>query len=94
NCEWSQELRIKESFDEYLNAWIIIHVLNRRFGWDENPGTVFNMSVGYDLQGIMQDNVQWFLDAMSDCSDQLTERLEQIMDIFPEAIEIDIPSRI
>ncbi|MCK5590341.1 MAG: putative selenate reductase subunit YgfK, partial [Candidatus Pacebacteria bacterium] len=23
NCEWSQELKISESFDEYLNAWII-----------------------------------------------------------------------
>ncbi len=94
NCEWSQELKIKESFDEYLNAWIIIHILNRRFGWDENPGTVFNMSVGYNLQGIMQENVQWFLDTMNDCSDQLNERLDEILDIYPEAIEIDIPSRI
>lgn len=94
NCEWSQELKIKESFDEYLNAWIIIHILNRRFGWDENPGTVFNMSVGYDLQGIMQDNVQWFLDTMNDCSDELIARIEEIMDICPEAAEIDIPSRI
>ncbi|MBE0677262.1 MAG: putative selenate reductase subunit YgfK, partial [Bacteroidales bacterium] len=94
NCEWSQELKIKESFDEYLNAWIIIHILNRRFGWDENPGTVFNMSVGYNLQGIMQENVQWFLDTMNDCSDQLNERLDEVLDIYPEATEIDIPSRI
>ncbi len=92
NCEWSQELRIKESFDEYLNAWIIIHILNSRFGWDENPGTVFNMSVGYDLRGIMQENVQWFLDTMNDCSYQLNERLEEILDIFPEAMKIGIPS--
>ncbi|MCH7764911.1 MAG: putative selenate reductase subunit YgfK, partial [Candidatus Marinimicrobia bacterium] len=27
NCEWSQELRLHQSFSEYLNAWIIIHVL-------------------------------------------------------------------
>jgi len=92
NCEWSQELKMKESFDGYLNAWIIIHILNRRFGWGENPGTVFNMSVGYDLQGIMQENVQWFLDTMNDCSDQLNERLEEILDIYPEASEIGIPS--
>ena len=51
NCEWSQELKIRESFDEYLNAWIIIHILNRRFGWGDDPGTVFNMSVGYNLRG-------------------------------------------
>ena len=23
NCEWSQELKIKDSYDEYLNAWIL-----------------------------------------------------------------------
>ena len=94
NCEWSQELKIKESFSEYLNAWIIIHVLNSRLGRGIDPGTVFNMSVGYDLGGIMQDNVQWFLDMMNDCGDYLDTRLEGIMDICPEAAEIDIPSRI
>ncbi len=78
NCEWSQELKIRESFDEYLNAWIIIHILNRRFGWGDDPGTVFNMSVGYNLEGIMQENVQWFLEIMNDCSDELNARIEEI----------------
>ncbi len=27
NCEWSQELKIQDSYDEYLNAWILIHIL-------------------------------------------------------------------
>jgi len=26
NCEWSQELKIQEAYDEYLKAWIIIHL--------------------------------------------------------------------
>ena len=60
NCEWSQELKIHESFNEYLNAWIIIHVLNHKFDWSNEIGTIFNMSVGYNLQGIMNENVQWF----------------------------------
>ena len=94
NCEWSQELRIRESFDEYLNAWIIIHILNRRFGWGDDPGTVFNMSVGYNLEGIMEEKVQWFLDMMNDCSDELHTRIEEIIDIYPEAAEAYIPSRI
>ncbi len=29
NCEWSQELKIKKSFNEYLNAWILIHIINK-----------------------------------------------------------------
>ncbi len=94
NCEWSQELTIKESFNEYLNAWIIIHILNHRFGWGKDPGTVFNMSVGYNLQGIINDNVQWFLDKMSDCGEELARKTEEILDIYPDAAGLDIPSRI
>ena len=33
NVEWSQELRVHQSFDEYLRAWVLIHALHRRFGW-------------------------------------------------------------
>ena len=94
NCEWSQELTIKESFDEYLNAWIIIHILNHRFGWGNDPGTVFNMSVGYNLQGIMNENVQWFLEKMGDCSDELAGKIEEIIDIYPAVAGIEIPSAI
>jgi putative selenate reductase len=63
NCEWSQELKLRQSFDEYLNAWIIIHILKDKFGWGEpqTPGFIFNMSVGYDLKGILNANVQEYL---------------------------------
>lgn len=94
NCEWSQELTIKESYNEYLNAWIIIHILNHRLGWGNDPGTVFNMSVGYNLQGIMNDNVQWFLDKMSNCSDELAGKIPEIIDIYPAVTGIKIPSTI
>ena len=67
NCEWSQEFNIRESFNEYLNAWIIIHILNHRFGRGNDTGTIFNMSVGYNMQGILNDNVQWFLRKMNGC---------------------------
>src|SRR5659263_300500 len=94
NCEWSQELTIKESYNEYLNAWIIIHVLNHRFGWGIDPGTVFNMSAGYNLQGIMNDNVQWFLYKMSNCSDELAGKIKEIIDIYPAVTGLKIPSKI
>jgi len=94
NCEWSQELKIHESFDEYLNAWIIIHILNHKFGWNKEIGTIFNMSVGYNLQGIMNDNVQWFFEKMNDCSKELNEKIVEISDIYPKIDEITIPLRI
>jgi putative selenate reductase len=94
NCEWSQELKIKESFTEYLNAWIVIHILNHKFGWDKEIGTIFNMSVGYDLEGILKENVQWFFNKMNNCSDELKEQIEEIKAIYPEINSIEIPNQI
>ena len=83
NCEWSQELKIEESFDEYLNAWIIIHILRHKFKWDgvDEPGVIFNMSVGYNLEGILKDNVQWFFAKMQDASKEIKEKIQSIKEV-------------
>ncbi len=92
NCEWSQELKLDESFDEYLNAWIVIHILKDKFGWGEVgvPGFIFNMSVGYNLEGILSPTVQRFLDRMADCSKEKAEKIEQIASFYPKAKELQI----
>jgi putative selenate reductase len=92
NCEWSQELKIKESFNEYLNGWIIIHILNHKFGCGTETATIFNMSVGYNMQGILKDNVQWFIEKMSDCKTELSEKVEEIREVYPQIGMIDIPT--
>lgn len=94
NCEWSQELKVNESFAEYLNAWIIIHILHIELGFTGSVGTLFNMSVGYNLEGIMNANVQWFFDRMLDCSTELDKARESIRGIYPGIDKIDIPSKI
>lgn len=95
NCEWSQELKLDESFDQYLNAWILIHILNKQiFGTDKETATIFNMSVGYDLEGIRGEKVSRFLDKMNDCSVEKAARLKEIEDIFPGAASVNIPDKI
>lgn len=94
NCEWSQELKIHQSFDEYLNAWIIIHILNHKLDWGKSPETIFNMSIGYELSGIMQENVQWFFEKMNDCTKELDAKKDQIRPIYPEIDSINIPCQI
>jgi putative selenate reductase len=93
NCEWSQELKIHQSYDEYLNAWIIIHILRHKFGWknSEDLGCIFNMSVGYNLEGILEENVQWFFRKMADCSEEKASKIEAIAKFYPEVREIEIP---
>ncbi len=96
NCEWSQELKLHQSFDEYLNAWIILHILEDRFGWGEpgQTGFIFNMSVGYNLEGIMNPNVQTFLDRMTDCAAAKAARIELLKPIYPRVADLEIPDRI
>lgn len=92
NCEWSQELKIRQSFDQYLDAWILIHVLKHLVHGDDfsEPGTIFNMSVGYDLEGIKKENVQWFLNKMQDAADEIRERREHLKIMYPKISEINI----
>ena len=95
NVEWSQELKVHESFDEYLRAWVLVHALHRWLGFPgERPGVLFNMSVGYNLEGILRPNVQWYLDAMADASRYLPGYVDIVARRYPAVREIDIPARI
>ena len=95
NCEWSQELKIAQSYDQYLNAWIIIHILKDKFGWGTNePGVIFNMSVGYDYKGILNKNVQWFFNKMANSSIELQQKLESIKKIYPNVVNLSINPKI
>ncbi|MDH3884956.1 MAG: putative selenate reductase subunit YgfK, partial [Desulfobacterales bacterium] len=96
NCEWSQELKLEQSFNEYLNAWIILHILKDRFGWGRtgSPGFIFNMSVGYNLDGILNSNVQAFLDKMTDCVADKAAKIDTLAGVYPRVKDLDIPDRI
>ncbi|NIA25924.1 MAG: FAD-dependent oxidoreductase [Gammaproteobacteria bacterium] len=95
NVEWSQELKIHESFDEYLRAWVLIHALHRKLGFPgDGPGMIFNMSVGYDYAGIRRPNVQWYLDQMNDASGHLDDYVDIVAEDYREVRDIDIPARL
>ncbi|MGB4204350.1 MAG: putative selenate reductase subunit YgfK [Bacteroidales bacterium] len=94
NCEWSQELKVSQSFEQYLDAWILIHILKDKFriGTPDEPGFIFNMSVGYDLKGILNDNVQWFFQKMQDASTELEVRINSLKTIYPRIKDLKISS--
>jgi putative selenate reductase len=105
NIEWSQELLVHESLEEYVKAWMIIEMLTR---WeplhefvgrpeDGGPGShVFDMSVGYDLAGIRSDKVAGFIDAMHDATDEIERLRAQIPDdsVFAQFRDLDFPTHI
>jgi putative selenate reductase len=95
NVEWSQELKVFESFDEYLRAWVLVHALHAKLGFPgASPGVIFNMSVGYNLEGIKEPNVQWYLDTMRDASVYLDEYVEIVARRCPEVRSLAIPATV
>ncbi|HNW37117.1 MAG TPA: putative selenate reductase subunit YgfK, partial [Candidatus Ozemobacteraceae bacterium] len=96
NCEWSQELRLDDSFDEYLNAWILLHMLNHKLGrhnTSRGRGFIFNMSVGYNLEGIKKPNVQRFLDRMANARAEKEAKIAAVAKLYPAIRDLDIPDR-
>jgi putative selenate reductase len=93
NCEWSQELKLDQSFDEYLNAWIVLHILKDKFGWGspKEPGFIFNMSVGYNMEGILSPSVQRFLDRMIHCPEEKSRKIERLARFYPRVRDLEIP---
>ncbi len=96
NVEWSQELRLTQSLHEYIKAWILIHVLRRVLGFEGQVpfGTVFNMSVGYNLEGITSSPMIAFMDRMEDASEEIAEMQTVLQDRFPQFADLEIPCRL
>ncbi len=96
NVEWSQELRLEDSAWEYIKAWVLIHVLRRVLGFEERVpfGTIFNMSVGYDLDGIQSAPMVHFMDRMEDASEEIGELQDILEGKFPRFSDIEISPRI
>ena len=85
NQEWSTELEIPQARDEYIKAWCALKVLSKVYGFGDPDGFVFNMSVGYDLEGIKGEKVNTYIDNMMDASEtkQFKECLEVLAELFP-----------
>lgn len=96
NVEWSQELRLEQSATEYIHAWALIHILRRLLGFDAQVpfGTIFNMSVGYDLAGIQSPPMVRFVDQMLDASDELGRIQTTLAEGFPQFADLEIPPRL
>ena len=69
NGEWSTELYVPQAFDEYVKAWFACKVLAKEMELGAADGFQFNMSVGYDLEGIKLPKVDNFIEGMKDASE-------------------------
>jgi putative selenate reductase len=94
NVEWSQELTIGQSLEEYVKSAMLIEILKASGLGPGLSETVFDMSVGYDLAGVRSAKVRGFLDGMMDARGlvetlraEIPERWRRFRDLpFPTGI--------
>jgi len=97
NVEWSQELRLEQSLEEYVKAAMLIEMLVASGRLDLPAGqerTIYDMSVGYDLAGIRQPRVQSFIAGMMDASAVIDRLRAEIPAEYREFRDLDYPRRL
>jgi len=102
NCEWSTELTVPEAFEEYVKAWMLLKVISKEFELGSPDGFVFNMSVGYDLEGIKSPKIDTFIEGIKEaknteifksCKAYLLNNIDKFTKVTSADIE-NIPSSI
>ena len=86
NCEWSTELYVQQAYEEYVKAWCALKIMAKVYGLGDPNGFVFNMSVGYDLEGIKGPKVDKYLNEMIDASSTpiFQECIKVLKEFFPQ----------
>ena len=86
NQEWSTELEVRQALDEYIKAWCALKVMAKVWGYGDPDGFVFNMSVGYDLEGIKGEKIDHYIESMKDASATpiFAECKRVLTELFPD----------
>ena len=94
NVEWSQELTVGDSLREYAKARLLVAILAELHGIPESErDAVFDVSVGYDLEGIRTPKMSAFFDGVRDASRILDEERAALRRDLPVALRhfADVP---
>src|ERR1039457_3527895 len=96
NVEWSQELRLDQSLREYVSAAMFIEILkaSKLIGQDIPGDTIFDMSVGYNLEGIRSPRVRAWIASMKDASTIVDELRNGLTGAFAHYRDLPFATRI
>ncbi|MCA9735048.1 glutamate synthase [candidate division KSB1 bacterium] len=99
NVEWSQELRLEESYQEYVVAWMLIKFLEEMELLGVPKGDpfydmVFDVSAGYDLKGIQSPRVDKWLRDIRDAREKIAELQAGLPEEFERFKNLEIDPHI
>ncbi|MGO9254789.1 MAG: 4Fe-4S dicluster domain-containing protein [Bryobacteraceae bacterium] len=96
NVEWSQELRLEQSLREYVGAAMFLEILraSRLLGEGIPEDTVFDMSAGYNLEGIRSSRVRQWIASMKDARAVIDELRAGLTGELARYRDLPFPARI
>jgi putative selenate reductase len=94
NVEWSQELSLEQSREEYVKAAMLIELVKAAGVAPGLPDTVLDLSVGYDLAGIQSAPVRAFIAGMLDASGAVDRLRREIPARWAHLRALAFPTRL
>ncbi len=97
NIEWSQELRLEQSLEEYVKALMLIRLLAESGRLPMAPGfdeTVLDLSVGYDLAGLRSPGIEAFLQGLAAIQPIAARLRREIPTEWAHLRDIALPDRL
>ena len=96
NVEWSQELKLERSLREYVSAAMFLEILkaSKLLGDGIPTDTVFDMSVGYSLEGIRSPRVRSWIASMLDATSVVDELRPSLDGEWARYRDLPFPARI
>ncbi len=97
NVEWSQELKLEQSLREYVKAAMLLEIFVGQASWPVPASlsdTVFDMSVGYNLEGIRSPRVRSWIASMQNAAPLIEELRSELAGEFQRYRDLPFPTRI
>jgi putative selenate reductase len=96
NVEWSQELRLEQSLREYAGAAMFLEILkaSKLIGEAIPQDTVFDMSAGYNLEGIRSPRVRSWIESMKNAAGVIDELRAGLTGELARYRNLPFPTRI
>ena len=97
NVEWSQELKVEQSLHEYVKGSMLIQILQAsgKLQLATNfKNVLYDMSVGYDLEGIKSEKVYQFIEKMKDASEIVDHYRKEIPEKYAEFKDLNFQTKL